>query len=403
MRTLDDIIPPSRRGGGQPSGTGAPSRPGPAARPQKRSRFPYTLGLVTVLVVGAGIAALIYFSRATVEVTPATAPLSVEGSYTAGPSGDFPFILVSVTKTAVATAPASGMKEENTRASGTIMVYNAGKKAVTLVAKTRFASPSGLIFRATKSVTIPAGSGSTPGSARAEVVADQPGPTYNVEAASFTVPGLAGTPDAANITARSEAPMTGGAAGQVPSVLPEASAAAAAAVQASLEGELTAMLAAQVPEGYLIIPGAATASYRTLAPAASAQAGQADIPVEGTMTGAAFPVSALLASVGGAHLAGGATLAAGATLALTPISAFPASDADSFSFSLSGAATLVSTVDPAQIAAAIAGKSRSEAEIALTNYPEVKRAVLVLRPFWKSRFPEDPSAIRVTVTAPENP
>jgi hypothetical protein len=70
----------------------------------------------------------------------------------------------------------------------------------------------------------------------------------------------------------------------------------------------------------------------------------------------------------------------------------------SFSFTLSGTAVLEYTVDPVRIAAAIAGKTRAEAEVALTNYPEVKRAVLILRPFWRKVFPEDPTAIAVSVT-----
>ena len=78
----------------------------------------------------------------------------------------------------------------------------------------------------------------------------------------------------------------------------------------------------------------------------------------------------------------------------------PDAEATSFSFTLSGSAPLVYTVDTARIAAAVAGKTRSAAEVALTSYPEVSRAIIILRPFWKQTFPEDPAAIRVVVTNP---
>jgi hypothetical protein len=75
----------------------------------------------------------------------------------------------------------------------------------------------------------------------------------------------------------------------------------------------------------------------------------------------------------------------------------PSPSATSFSFTLSGTASLVYTVDAARIAAAVAGETRSAAEVALTNYPEIKSAVITLRPFWKQTFPQDPAAISVVV------
>jgi hypothetical protein len=82
------------------------------------------------------------------------------------------------------------------------------------------------------------------------------------------------------------------------------------------------------------------------------------------------------------------------------MSGMPDPSATSFSFTLSGTASLIYTIDSTRIAAAVSGKTRSAAEVALTNYPEVKRAVIVLRPFWRQTFPQDPSTISIVVVNP---
>ena len=198
--------------------------------------------------------------------------------------------------------------------------------------------------------------------------------------------------------------MTGGAKGPVPVVDPAVGRAAVASLESALENDLQAALSAQVPTGYILIPGAATTTYRELTAVPSQAAGKADIQVEGTITAVLFPSVALAGAIAsssteGAHV----TLGQDTSLTLTPTSSFPGSNAESFSFSLSGTAALISVVDPGTIATAVAGKSRSEAQIALTNYPEVKRAVLVLRPFWRQSFPADPAAITVTMVEPDAP
>lgn len=122
------------------------------------------------------------------------------------------------------------------------------------------------------------------------------------------------------------------------------------------------------------------------------------------MTAVVFPNAALAkaiaASVTGLNYQGEPlTLLPASTLQLAATSPIDAA-ASSFSFTLTGTASLAYTIDPTRIAAAVAGKSRSAAEVALTNYPEVKRAVITLRPFWKQTFPQDPSSIVITVAKP---
>jgi hypothetical protein len=357
--------------------------------------------LVALLVIAGSVSVLIYFSGAKITLTPSMTSIPVETSLTAGTASEIPFTLITAKKAAVMTIPSTGTKEGKGSSSGTITIYNSLAKPQTLRATTRFSTSAGLVFKIPNAVTVPGGTVDKPGTVTATVVAAAPGASYDIGPSSFTLPGLAGTADANAVYARSSAPMTGGAAGPTAVVDPAAERSAVDSLKSSLASDLERALDGQVPEGYVLLTGAATTTYRALTPVASQTSGKADISVEGVVTGIVFPSAALASVIASSTLQGSSnTLGEGTALTLAPTSAFPSSDADSFSFMLTGTASLVSKIDAMQIATAVAGKSRDEAKIALTNYPEVKHAVLVLRPFWRGHFPEDPAAITVVVGDP---
>ncbi len=402
MRTFEDIVPPSRRKeAGLPPVSGSsqpPSRPS-----HRRSRFSFTfVGIAVVILISFGM--LLYFSSAEVEVTPNTVSAAVQNSFTADQNtGDLLFKVVTAQKIASQSIAASGTKAVSSVASGTITVYNTQAKAQRLVKNTRFATASGLIFRIHAAITVPAGSVAKPGSVQATAYADQPGDLYDVGPTSFTVPGLAGTAIANEVYARSTTAMTGGASGMIPVVDATTESKTRAALVAALAPDLESSVETQIPEGYVLVPGAATTTYEDIAIASSTTGGMADVKEEGTETAVIFPNAALAKAIASsipdlASVNTGFTLSSTSGLTLIPADSLSNADGQpSFAFSLSGTASLVYTVDPTRIAAAIAGKSRSAAEVALTNYPEVKKAIIVLRPFWRQDFPQDPSAVSVVV------
>jgi hypothetical protein len=404
MRTFNDITPPSRRkdaesvkrstDGGKTQYRGADSAP-----------FPYTMLLSGALIIIVSIGALFYFSTAKIEIVPNSVKAAVQGSFTASKSsGDLPFEIISAQKVASQSVKGSGTRTVNSPASGTITIYNAQPRAQALITNTRFATASGLIFRIHSPISIPGGTAASPGSTSAKVFADQAGSTYNVGPTSFTIPGFAGTSLASEVYARSTAAMTGGASGAVPLTDPTLSVTARNALIAALAPDLLQGIETQVPSGYILLPGAATTTYEELTSAPSATAGMVDVKEQGTITAVVFPNAELARSIasstsGLSYRGEALTLAPASTLTLSPQSDLGAS-VDSFSFTLNGTASLWYTVDPLRIAAAISGKSRAAAKVALTNYPEVKSAIIILRPFWRGMFPQDPGSIAIVVDNP---
>lgn len=401
MRTLDDIIPPSRRRETEPLSTVAGRGPShPSGRP---SSFPYTTLIIIVVVIAASFGALSYFSSAKIEVTPSTVSAAVQSSFTAQKStGSLPFEIITAQKIASQSVKGSGTKTVNSSASGMITIYNTQAKTQKLITNTRFATASGLIFRIHAPVTIPGGTSSKPGSISAKVYADQTGSSYNVTATSFTIPGFAGTALASQVYARSTTPMEGGASGNVPVVDASLEAQTRSALMTALAPDLLANIQNQIPAGYVLLTGAATTTYQVFAPEPSSTTGQVDVKEQGTMTAVIFPgaslAKAIASSVTGIGYNGEPlTLSSTNGLVFKATNGIPDPDISSISFMITGTASLVYTVDPARIAAAVSGKTRSAAEVALTSYPEVKRAIILLRPFWRQEFPQDPSSISVVI------
>lgn len=406
MRTIDDIVPPSRRRETE-SFTNEPSNQPVQRRPRHSdSRFPTATLAVVILIIAAAFGALYYFSSARVEITPDTVSAAIQSSFTATPNtGDLPYQVITVQQVATQTVKSTGTKEENTPASGTITIYNTQSNAQTLIANTRFATTAGLIFRIHKAVKIPGGTASNPGITTVTVYADKPGDSYNVGATSFTIPGFAGTPQENQVYARSSGTMSGGTSGTIPVIDSGVDSQARQALSNALAPSLMASLQSKVPEGYILLDGSATTTFQELSPATASTTDMANVREQGTATGIIFPNAALAKAIAGSitgldYNSEPVTLLPTSSLKLSA-STLPDPNAASFPFVLTGTVSLVYTIDPTRIAAAIAGKTHASAEIALTNYTEVKSATLVLRPFWRTSFPQDPSSITVVVSNPQ--
>lgn len=403
MNKFDDIIPPSKRKDFE----AVPQTPVAVQerRASQSSRFPYiTIGVIAaVILVSLGV--LFYFSGAKVEIVPNSVSASIQGSFTAGGNAsDLPYKIISAQKVASQSVKASGTKSVSTSASGTITVYNKQSKSQALIKNTRFATTGGLVFRIHAPVTIPGGSMDKPGSKSVTVYADKPGSTYNIGPTSFTIPGFAGTLQAELVYAQSTQSMSGGASGDVPVVDSATEATTRRALIAALEPDLLQSIKDQIPPEYVLLSGAATTTYQELQSAPGSDSGTALVKEQGTVTAVVFQNEALAkviaSSVTSLQYQGEPlTLASSSNLVLSS-DALPSAEETQFNFTLSGTAPLVYSIDTARIAAAVAGKTRSAADVALTNYPEIARATLLLRPFWKQSFPEDPTAISVVVLNP---
>ncbi|MDO8623774.1 MAG: hypothetical protein Q7R54_00230 [bacterium] len=405
MRTLDDIIPPSRRQ--TPPEAAPPSSP---LNPRIRSRFPLGTLAIVVLIVAISVGALLFFSNTEVKVTPLsrTATLTDIPFTASAGTGDLSFEIVTVQKVETRSVNSSGTKAVSSSAQGSLTIYNTQNTVQRLITNTRFQTASGLVFRIHAPVTVPGAKNGTPGSIAVIVYADQPGSQYNVGPTSFTIPGLSGTPQFTAVTAKSVNAIGGGASGNEPIVALETESVTRSALMDTLRQDLVIEFANKIPEGYVLISGASETTFDPLPTAPSATANMADLKEQGTMRGVVFSKTALAKAIasnvfGSEYKDEPVSVGEKGGLTLKPKTTLAGTGDETFAFSLSGSVSIISVVDPVRIKAAVAGKNVTDAYSTLKQYPEVNQAVLILRPFWRTSFPEDPSQVTVTIlSASEN-
>lgn len=197
--------------------------------------------------------------------------------------------------------PATGRKNIERKASGSITIYNAYSSAPqSLVANTRFETPDGKVFRLVSAVTVPGAKIENgkivPSSVNADVVADKPGDAYNMgPIAKFTIPGFSGTPKYEGFYAESKAAFTGGFIGEGKVATDEDIKNAKAKSAASLEASLRTLLAAQMSSDFTVLNDATvfTLLKQTVTPEAGTD-GQFSVLSEGQISLIAFREKDLL-------------------------------------------------------------------------------------------------------------
>lgn len=182
-------------------------------RPLSRSLRVYqriALGFVGITFLMLLAVVYLSVSRATItvvanpSVVATTASLAVvknpvsEGQI-AGSVGQ-----TTLTNSRIFSLPQEGARAVEAKSSGIITIINNTGSAQPLVATTRFLSQNGVLFRLDTGVTVPAN-----GQVTARITADQAGASGDIEAATFTIPGLAASLQD-KIYGTSTVAMTGG-------------------------------------------------------------------------------------------------------------------------------------------------------------------------------------------------
>ena len=387
--------------------------PKPRRESTGRSRWLWVIAVVVVLIL-AGLA-LFAFRKTTVTVVPRshTVVFDQTSQFTAYPAataatGTLTYTLINSDLQASQTVTAGALQDVQTKAQGTITVYNDySASSVKLIANTRFETPDGLIFRVPDAIVVPGKSGSTPGHVSVTVFADQTGAQYNIGATSrFTIPGLQSTPAMySNIYAQSTASTTGGFAGQQAGVDPATLASTQSSLRAELAQEAQAAGSAQTGSSTIVLPQLIQISYQDL-PQTSAASGSVQINEGARIQTPVFDSNSFTQAI---------ALSVGENSGGTPLSLVEGSDfsaqstseasstlgSDPLNFTLSGTATLVWQVDTLALAQALAGHDQNAFGTITASFPGVQEAHSRIEPFWKSSFPTNPSDISVIVEGPQ--
>ncbi len=378
----------------------------------KKSSFKkiYLIPLVIILIAIGGYLAIPKMSGARVVLTPQQQPISIDAQFTAQTTptdNGLQFQTVTISKEGKLPITATGEETVQLKASGTIIIYNSfSSSPQKLVANTRFQTPNGLIFRITQPITIPGAkidNGQTiPGSIEATVTADAAGAQYNSGLTDFSIPGFKGDPKFTKIYGRSKTPIQGGFSGTRKKVDDAQAKDAQSKIRAELKNSLIKQAQKDIPEASVLPNNAFFIEYESL-PSTQLSETEVQLNERATFHGFIFNRAALAQQI--SKKAQGTVPEPGDVLGVENLNFIlkdsinaTTSKVTSLAFSLQGTSTLVASVDTAKLQKDLVGKPRKSLNAILTAYPGVAKAEVIMRPFWKTTFPEKPEDITIQLT-----
>jgi len=196
-----------------------------------RSGKYFIVFLLAFVAFGAAAGAYFFLPRATIILHLKTQEKSVSMNLEANTQANgiddqektIPAALEQITKEKSGEFEATGNQTGAGKATGRVVIFNEfSSEDQPLVVTTRLETEDGKIFRIAKGIVVPGftrvGEETKPGAIEVEVMADKPGEEYNIEPASFKIPGFKGGPKYDKFHAESPKPMQGGQIGETASV-----------------------------------------------------------------------------------------------------------------------------------------------------------------------------------------
>lgn len=393
---------------------GEPVRPEKKHKPFSLKRATWIFG-TTIIVAGVIYLCLAVLPRASAEleteklnwlfkqnITVSKAVSAVD-SITARVPGQ----LFIQKDTAIVKQPATGKKYIEQKAFGTLTIYNAySSKPQGLVATTRFATPSGVVYRLKTAVTVPGAhienGDIVPSSITTQVFADKTGAVGNTgPVEKLLIPGFSGTPKYQKFYGELKEGATGGTVGET-NVATEADIVSAKAqgvkqVEASVRNQATT----QIPSDFKILESAS--KFTILKQEVNAIAGadgnftvstQAQLSMLGFREKDVLQVlhERFQAEKGKQYKVDSENLnySVSSTSVTNPLVGI-------ISLPIDYSATISKNIDIPALKNQMQGQSEEGIKAIIYGLPGVKTATISLWPFWVQHVPFDAAKISVTI------
>ena len=378
-----------------------PQGDGPIRRQgSKKRKAVYITGAVIFL---AAIGTFTMFAKAQVILRPAKQAINFEIEATASINtakidavdNIIPGQLVSVEETVTGSFTSTGHDDVVKKSRGTIGIVNDLPSKQTLIATTRFQSPSGKIYRISETVTIPAN-----GSLEVEIIADKAGEGYEEEVDTrFNIPGFkeaALTDKYENVYGLAITEIDGGFIGEGSLVLESDFNSAKEALFAQVVETVRTKLAERIENLGLIDP-VSEIEIKSIESTADiddvTESFKLTLTVEGrTMLFDADDVGELV----NAYLdrSGGLEMVEDLT-SIEYVDAEFNEEEDSVTFTLKIDGQAAPQIDTSEIIDNLLGKDEGEITQYFRGLDEISSAKILLSPFWIRNVPKDSSRVKI--------
>jgi hypothetical protein len=281
------------------------------------------------------------------------------------------------------------------------VIYNEfSSESQPLVATTRFQTDDGKIFRLTKNIVVPGstkvGGETKPGAIEADVIADAPGPSYNIDPATFKIPGFAGGPKFEKFYAKSTESMTGGIEGETPVVTAQDIAGAKDSLLAAAKKEAMSELKSALPDDRKIFDDTVNAEMLDAKPSAAVGTQTDKFTYAVKMKAQAVSFSENDVKISLQREVGSSSV--GPSSFDQPIS-YVLSDSSQASSLLKFEAKtdigLTSTVDIENFKRGTLGKNMGELDSYIKTYSEIQKADINFWPFFATKVPLNENKVQI--------
>ena len=392
-------------------------------RPRRRGRTATKkiMFLIIVIVAGALLLVTTTLSTATFNLKLASAELSIDGVFSAvrepAQSADISYNRRGpYTASREATITNVKRERQNTRATGTITVYNTNTSGepINLINRTRFETKDGRIYRLIGRQSIPGGTTVSgkfiPGQREVKVEADSIGDQYNLENKDvrFTIPGLAKYAGFSKSYATSETRIVGGFSGE--RLIPDEEEESALReklrreIKKEIESTLAQSLNTNTFSERIVFADGISIEYESLENKQTADG--VTILEQGTLYAVSFREAELAALLAKYAPPSAPTGVAPTQINVTNINMkiadrkdFDPVSSTEFNFQLTGVAKLFWNVDMILFLSDVAGKKAAEVDVIIAEkYPQVTGTYeLSLFPIWRTTVPGNKNKINLVI------
>ncbi|HDO23776.1 MAG TPA: hypothetical protein ENG99_01000 [bacterium] len=356
------------------------------------------------LLIFAFFSALGFFSSVSIKITPRQEFIAVDSDLKAKRGGDggiLPFETIRMKRTEKFVGKSTGVEKVEDMSSGKIVIYNAfSSKSQVLIARTRFETPEGKIYRIKKRITVPGAKIKkgkiVPSSIEAVVYADKFGKEYNIGLSDFSIPGFKGDPRYKKFYARSKTEMKGGYEGTVSIITKKDIAEGSDNLKKKIKNYLLESLSKQIPLGFLLYKGASIFNFSELEnnPVPGDRIEKFEYGLNGEVVGFLIKKSSLEKEIVKRYLKDSMD-----EVGIVNIDGFVFKlfkydrEKNEIIFNLKGKAHFVWKIDTDSLLGDLVKSPRSEYNLVFKKYPAIEKAEIIFRPYWWHYLPKNKSHV----------
>ena len=383
------------------------------SEPKGSSR--HGLWIVAVICIIGLVASLSFlFESAVVNIVPKSIPIALDATdmFTAvkdsTDTNTLSYMIMSIPGDVSVVLPATETKNVSDFAKGTVTLFNNYSKVpFRIVKNTPILSANGVLYKVDNLVMIPgytkSATGTIPGTIDVTVTCATSGEIGNVDTSDFTIPYFAKRPEAGFVYAKTKTSIAGGISGILHTVPRSASDAAYQSLKDKLRAKLISQTKVQVPPGYLFFDGAVVFDTDDTVLTPYSKDTQIPLGLHGKLTTYLIKEDTLVKNIVTKFVSGYAgepvTIPKLSSLVFVPPTspAFSPADDTSITFNFEGSLQILWTIKTDDIKNTLASSPKNDFEKILSGISGVEKADMVIKPFWKQSFPEDPKRITVNV------